>query len=144
MSSNDGSNSKLDQSTTPDRSRVIGSSGVKRAESMRVTGVPSGPSSLSAADASRLKRNPSFTTRKRTSSLRKPKIIENQETIEMGGYLDRKHEQQSGGKRAAIRSWKTYYTGNSRNRKSVILLVLICVVCLFFSYSIVWSVAVLL
>lgn len=111
---------------------------------MRVTGVPSGPSSLSAADASRLKRNPSFTTRKRTSSLRKPKIIENQETIEMGGYLDRKHEQQSGGKRAAIRSWKTYYTGNSRNRKSVILLVLICVVCLFFSYSIVWSVAVLL
>lgn len=32
--------------------------------------------------------------------------------VEMAGFLDRKHEQQSGGKRAAIRSWKTYYTGN--------------------------------
>ena len=31
--------------------------------------------------------------------------------VEMGGFLDRKHEQQSGGKRAAIRSWKSYYTG---------------------------------
>lgn len=92
--------------------------GIKRAESMRVTGAgaPSGPSSLlGASDASRLKRNPSFTTRKRTNSLRKVKRMDNPEDlppVEMAGFLERKHEQQSGGKRAAIRSWKSYYTGN--------------------------------
>ncbi|XP_046630760.1 spectrin beta chain, non-erythrocytic 1-like isoform X4 [Daphnia pulicaria] len=103
---------KMDPSLTPDRLRGIVVGGVKRAESMRVT-APTGPSSLSAADASRLKRNPSFTTRKRTSSLRKVKRMDNPEDlapVEMGGFLDRKHEQQSGGKRAAIRSWKSYYT----------------------------------
>ena len=87
------------------------SSGVKRAESF-------GPSSLSMNDPSRLKRNPSFTTRKRTSSLRKVKRMDNPEDLpplEMAGFLDRKHEQQSGGKRAAIRSWKTYYTGTLHN-----------------------------
>lgn len=116
MTSGDGSNVRLDQSST-DRSRVVGGVGVKRAESMRVgsTGPAMGPSSLSAADASRLKRNPSFTTRKRTSSLRKVKQMNNPEDlapVEISGFLDRKHEQQSGGKRAALRSWKTYYTGN--------------------------------
>ena len=89
-------------------------SGVKRAESLRV-GPGSGPGSLVVVDGgSKLKRNPSFTTRKRTSSLRKIKRMENPEDlppVEMSGFLDRKHEQQSGGKRAAIRSWKSLYTG---------------------------------
>lgn len=111
-------------------------------------GAASGPSSLSAADASRLKRNPSFTTRKRTSSLRKVKRMDNPEDlapVEMGGFLDRKHEQQSGGKRAAIRSWKTYYTGiysfffllivKMRRKSNWYFL---------FSFSIVWSVALFL
>lgn len=106
---------KMDPTLTPDRLRGIIVGGVKRAESMRVPGAVSGPSSLSAADASRLKRNPSFTTRKRNTSLRKVKGMDNPDdlaTVEMSGFLDRKHEQQSGGKRAAIRSWKSYYTGN--------------------------------
>ncbi|EFX81310.1 hypothetical protein DAPPUDRAFT_242480 [Daphnia pulex] len=83
----------MDPSLTPDRLRGIVVGGVKRAESMRVT-APTGPSSLSAADASRLKRNPSFTTRKRTSSLCKVKRMDNPEDlapVEMGGFLDRKH-----------------------------------------------------
>ena len=105
---------------------------VRRAESLRAAGgaggAASGPSSLTVgggggggADASRLKRNPSFTTRKRTSSLRKVgagnKLLEANPAglppVETAGFLERKHEQQSGGKRAAIRSWKTYYTGAS-------------------------------
>ena len=93
---------------------IIEGTGVKRAESLRVVG-QSGPGSLTATDnGSKLKRNPSFTTRKRTSSLRKVKRMENPEDlppVEMSGFLDRKHEQQSGGKRAAIRSWKSFYTG---------------------------------
>jgi len=36
--------------------------------------------------------------------------MDNMDEVEMFGFLERKHEQQSGGKRAAIRSWKTYYT----------------------------------
>ncbi len=91
------------------RPGVTGGGSVKRAESF-------GPSSLlNPNDPSRLKRNPSFTTRKRTSSLRKVKRMDNPEDlppVEMAGFLDRKHEQQSGGKRAAIRSWKSYYTGD--------------------------------
>ena len=113
---------KMDPSLTPDRLRGIVVGGVKRAESMRVT-APSGPSSLATSDASRLKRNPSFTTRKRTSSLRKVKRMDNPEDlapVEMGGFLDRKHEQQSGGKRAAIRSWKSYYTGIFKNKQTKI------------------------
>jgi len=93
---------------------TIKGTGVKRAESLRVVG-QSGPGSLTTVDnGSKLKRNPSFTTRKRTSSLRKVKRMENPEDlppVEMSGFLDRKHEQQSGGKRAAIRSWKSFYTG---------------------------------
>lgn len=82
---------------------------VKRAESMRVGGSPSAPGF--AEGSSRLKRTPSFTTRKRTTSMQKIKQMDNMDEVEMFGFLERKHEQQSGGKRAAIRSWKTYYTG---------------------------------
>ncbi|XP_076313686.1 LOW QUALITY PROTEIN: spectrin beta chain, non-erythrocytic 5-like [Tachypleus tridentatus] len=57
----------------------------------------------------RLKRTPSFNTRKR-SSFRSTSNTDKSPVTELEGYLERKHELQSGGKRAAIRSWKHYYT----------------------------------
>lgn len=73
---------------------------VKRAESMKI-GPPKIP-----------KRTPSFTTRRRAQSFRK-----NQQTdqldlppVEIQGFLERKHELQSGGKRAPVRSWKPFHT----------------------------------
>lgn len=75
---------------------------VKRAESMK-------------ADAyKKPKRTPSFTTRRRTQSFRKLQKLENLDQlppVEIQGFLDRKHELQSSGKKAAVRSWKTFYTG---------------------------------
>jgi hypothetical protein len=112
-------NRKLDNQSGAAGLRPTPGSAVKRAESLRTVSNQSGPSSLTAGGgdaASRLKRNPSFTTRKRSTSLRKvgTKGLETTADlppVEMSGVLDRKHEQQSGGKRAAIRSWKSYYTG---------------------------------
>lgn len=60
------------------------------------------------------KRTPSFTTRRRTQSFRKLQKLENLDQlppVEIQGFLDRKHELQSSGKKAAVRSWKTFYTG---------------------------------
>jgi len=75
---------------------------VKRAESMK-------------ADVyKKPKRTPSFTTRRRTQSFRKLQKLENVDQlppVEIQGFLDRKHELQSTGKKAAVRSWKTFYTG---------------------------------
>lgn len=72
---------------------------VKRAESMKI-----GPKIT--------KRTPSFTTRRRAQSFRK-----NQQTdqldlppVEIQGMLERKHELQSGGKRAPVRAWKSFHT----------------------------------
>ncbi|XP_052120778.1 spectrin beta chain, non-erythrocytic 1 isoform X4 [Frankliniella occidentalis] len=73
---------------------------VKRAESMRV-------------ELKKPKRTPSFTTRRRTQSFRKLQKLEQQvelPPVEIQGILDRKHELQGGGKKAAVRSWKSYYT----------------------------------
>ncbi|XP_015599750.1 spectrin beta chain, non-erythrocytic 1 isoform X3 [Cephus cinctus] len=73
---------------------------IKRAESMKV-------------DMKKPKRTPSFTTRRRTQSFRKHQRMENLETlppVEIQGLLERKHELQSAGKKAAVRSWKQYYT----------------------------------
>lgn len=73
---------------------------VKRAESMKVG--PKGP-----------KRTPSFTTRKRATSFKKNQKGGDQfdlPPVEIQGYLERKHELQSGGKRAPVRSWKMYHT----------------------------------
>ncbi|XP_066955513.1 spectrin beta chain, non-erythrocytic 5 isoform X7 [Macrobrachium rosenbergii] len=73
---------------------------IKRAESMKV-------------DLKKPKRTPSFTTRRRTQSFRKHKRMENMANlppVELQGYLERKQELQSGGKKATIRSWKTFYT----------------------------------
>lgn len=73
---------------------------IKRAESMKV-------------DTKKPKRTPSFTTRRRTQSFRKHQRIENINDlppVEIQGMLERKHELQNGGKKAAVRSWKQYYT----------------------------------
>lgn len=73
---------------------------VKRAESMKIG--PKGP-----------KRTPSFTTRKRATSFRKNQKGGDQfdlPPVEIQGILERKHEQQSGGKRAPVRSWKPFHT----------------------------------
>jgi len=60
------------------------------------------------------KRIPSFTTRRQTQSFRRHtknlRGMDNLPPVEIDGYLDRKQELQAGGKRATIRSWKSYYT----------------------------------
>lgn len=73
------------------------------------------------------KRTPSFTTRRRTQSFRKLQKLENVDQlppVEIQGFLDRKHELQSSGKKAAVRSWKTFYTGeecaNNKNQFRVL------------------------
>ncbi|CAP39687.2 Protein CBR-SMA-1 [Caenorhabditis briggsae] len=53
-------------------------------------------------------KTPSFTTR-RPQSIRKGSRWEDMGAIDMKGFFDRKQCQQSGGKRATIRSWKNYY-----------------------------------
>jgi hypothetical protein len=63
------------------------------------------------------KRTPSFTTRRRTQSFRKLQRLEQLEQlppVEIQGTLDRKHELQSAGKKAPVRSWKTFYTGEKQ------------------------------
>ncbi|GBP27213.1 Spectrin beta chain, non-erythrocytic 5 [Eumeta japonica] len=71
---------------------------VKRAESMSVVKTP--------------KRTPSFTTRRRTQSFRRHRRgdLADITTVEIQGYLERKQEAGCGGKRATVRSWRTYYT----------------------------------
>lgn len=64
------------------------------------------------------KRTPSFTTRRRTQSFRKLQKLEQLDQlppVEIQGVLERKHELQSGGKKAAVRSWKSLYTGKILN-----------------------------
>ncbi|XP_065083239.1 spectrin beta chain, non-erythrocytic 1 isoform X3 [Ochlerotatus camptorhynchus] len=75
---------------------------IKRAESMKIGPKPA-------------KRTPSFTTRRRAQSFRKnQRGNETTESdlppVEMQGMLERKHELQSGGKKAPVRSWKPFYT----------------------------------
>lgn len=73
---------------------------VKRAESMKV-----GPKQP--------KRTPSFTTRRRAQSFRKNQQAGDQldlPPVEIQGMLERKHELQSGGKKAPVRSWKPFHT----------------------------------
>ncbi|XP_045489789.1 spectrin beta chain, non-erythrocytic 1 isoform X1 [Pieris rapae] len=69
---------------------------VKRAESMSVaTKTP--------------KRTPSFTTRRRTQSFRRHRQPDELPPVEIEGYLERKQEAGVGGKRATVRSWRSYY-----------------------------------
>lgn len=72
---------------------------VKRAESMKI-----GPKIP--------KRTPSFTTRRRAQSFRKNQQPDQMDLppVEIQGLLERKHELQSGGKKAPVRSWKLFHT----------------------------------
>lgn len=75
---------------------------IKRAESMKIGPKPA-------------KRTPSFTTRRRAQSFRKNQrgsdtTESDLPPVEMQGMLERKHELQSGGKKAPVRSWKPFYT----------------------------------
>ncbi|XP_022241663.1 spectrin beta chain, non-erythrocytic 1-like [Limulus polyphemus] len=94
---------------------------VKRVESMRVECLtPKRPDTFSPLKRSesvklderqkKAKRTPSFNTRRRTPSFRQQRRVDDLLPVEMEGFLERKQELQSGGKRATIRSWKTYYT----------------------------------
>jgi len=75
---------------------------------------------------------PNFTTQQYTQSFLKLleldqldqfSSVEIQETLDRKqGTLDRKHELQSAGKKAPVRSWKTYYTG----KKLVKWLIVLC------------------
>lgn len=70
---------------------------VKRAESMKI-----GPKIA--------KRTPSFTTRRRAQSFRKNQQPDlDLPPVEIQGFLERKHELQSGGKKAPVRSWKLFH-----------------------------------
>lgn len=75
------------------------SNSVKRAESMKI-----GPKLA--------KRTPSFTTRRRAQSFRKNQNSDQFDLppVEIQGLLERKHELQSGGKKAPVRSWKLFHT----------------------------------
>lgn len=75
------------------------SGNVKRAESMKI-----GPKLP--------KRTPSFTTRRRAQSFRKNQQSDQLDLppVEIQGLLERKHELQSGGKKAPVRSWKLFHT----------------------------------
>ena len=84
---------------------------IKRAESMKV-------------EMKKPKRTPSFTTRRRTQSFRKLQQLDQLDQlspVEIQGSLDRKHELQSAGKKAPVRSWKTYYTGKEKVRWLILL-----------------------
>lgn len=94
---------------------------VKRGESMRIDSLspwkPESPAHMKRSESMRLderqkkpKRTPSFTTRRRTQSFRRQRTPADLPPVEIEGFLERKQELQSGGKRATIRSWKTYYT----------------------------------
>ncbi|XP_058061720.1 spectrin beta chain, non-erythrocytic 1 [Anopheles bellator] len=87
-----------------ERLRRGSDSNIKRAESMKMGQKP-------------VKRAPSFTTRRRAQSFRKNQRAGASDTdssllppVEVQGVLERKHELQSGGKKAPVRSWKPFYT----------------------------------
>ncbi|KAL6743755.1 hypothetical protein Aduo_016762 [Ancylostoma duodenale] len=98
---------------------------VDRAERSKTTPlgeavVVSGPSTVVASSVNAsvvtpvevdMKKTPSFTTRRGHSvSRNSTSRWEDMGAIDMRGFVDRKQDLQSGGKKATIRSWKNYYT----------------------------------
>lgn len=90
---------------------------IKRVESMRIDMLTPRRenSSVKRAESVKLderqqkpKRTPSFTIRR--PSLRRQRTPADLPPVEVEGFLERKQELQGGGKKATIRSWKTYYT----------------------------------
>lgn len=62
-------------------------------------------------ESKKSKRTASFNIRRRTRSFKdKYKLPDNLPPAEIEGMVERKHELQSGGKKATIRSWKNFYT----------------------------------
>ncbi|KFD52473.1 hypothetical protein M513_06670 [Trichuris suis] len=56
------------------------------------------------------KKTPTFTTRRAAGYRRTTRVMDMMQSIEKDGYIERKQDLQSGGKKATIRSWKSYYT----------------------------------
>uniref|UniRef100_A0A915JNM2 PH domain-containing protein n=1 Tax=Romanomermis culicivorax TaxID=13658 RepID=A0A915JNM2_ROMCU len=57
-----------------------------------------------------VRRTATFSTRRQTTTIKKSDLFDDLLSIEKAGYLECKQTLQSGGKRAAVRSWKMYYT----------------------------------
>uniref|UniRef100_A0A1I7X9F8 PH domain-containing protein n=1 Tax=Heterorhabditis bacteriophora TaxID=37862 RepID=A0A1I7X9F8_HETBA len=68
------------------------------------------PSILTSGMDVDVRKTPSFNTRRTPShSVSRSSKLEDLGAIDMRGFVDRKQDLQSGGKRATIRSWKNYY-----------------------------------
>ncbi|XP_055880886.1 spectrin beta chain, non-erythrocytic 2-like isoform X3 [Biomphalaria glabrata] len=68
-------------------------------------------SDIMKEESKKSKRTASFNIRRRTRSFKdKYKLPDNLPPAEIEGMVERKHELQSGGKKATIRSWKNFYT----------------------------------
>lgn len=79
------------------RERRGSEAGIRRAESVKTVKTP--------------KRTPSFNTRRRAGSFRKPNVDESAlPPSDIQGFLERKHALIAGGKKAQNRSWKTFYS----------------------------------
>ncbi len=87
--------------------QLPGQKDVRKAQSFRDGLTPGARGAVAKSGAG--KKTPTFTTR-RPHSLKKVRQWDELERIDMGGFLERKQELQSGAKRATIRSWKQYYT----------------------------------
>ncbi|XP_029641431.1 spectrin beta chain, non-erythrocytic 1 isoform X3 [Octopus sinensis] len=62
-------------------------------------------------DSNRIRRTANLSFRRKTHSFKeKYHLPDNLHFPEIEGFLERKHELQAGGKKAALRSWKTFYT----------------------------------
>ncbi|VDK88570.1 unnamed protein product, partial [Litomosoides sigmodontis] len=100
-------------STTPSKRTILSVSNGSSAEAEKM--LKTSGSMLSVDETVTIQRigsarkTPKFTTR-RSSSLKKVRTRDDFGPIDMHGYLDRKQDLQSGGKKATIRTWKRYYT----------------------------------
>ena len=64
----------------------------------------------SPEDLNKPRRTPSLSLRRRGTSFReKYQLPANLPSVEFAGVLERKHELQAAGKKAVVRSWKSFY-----------------------------------
>ncbi|KAK6758912.1 hypothetical protein RB195_016254 [Necator americanus] len=91
------------------KTATIGENVVVGGPSTMVTSAVNAPV-VSGAEVD-MRKTPSFTTRRGHSMSRNSTSRwEDMGAIDMRGFVDRKQDLQSGGKKATIRSWKNYYT----------------------------------
>ncbi|GAB1601116.1 spectrin beta chain, non-erythrocytic 1-like isoform X2 [Argonauta hians] len=89
-----------DQNSTPNNNNV---------EYNRMMESP--PKKDKTDEPSKPRKTTNLSLRRKTHSFKeKYNLPENMRFPEVEGFLERKHELQAGGKRAAVRSWKTFYT----------------------------------